>query len=77
MTGHKLENANDDLIMVLAVSEMLEIFGRKLEEEYKNMNDIPDDPEAKKDFIMLLKKAKISTSESMMKYAFEERSQKP
>ena len=47
MTGHKLENANDDLIMVLAVSEMLEIFGRKLEEEYKNMNDIPDDPETK------------------------------
>ena len=33
MTGHKLENANDELIMELAVSEMLEMFGRKLEEE--------------------------------------------
>lgn len=36
--------------MELAVSEMLEMFGRKLEEEYKNMNDIPDNPEAEKRF---------------------------
>lgn len=58
MTGHKLENANDDLIMELAVSEMLEMFGRKLEEEYKNMNDIPDNPEAKKRFYNALEKSK-------------------
>lgn len=76
MTGHKLENANDELIMELAVSEMLEMFGRKLEEEYKNMNDIPDNQEAKKRFYNAIDE-KISTSESMMKYAFEERSQKP
>lgn len=75
MTGHKLENANDELIMELAVSEMLEMFGRKLEEEYKNMNDIPDNPEAEKRFYNAIDE-KISTSESMMKYAFEERSQK-
>ena len=76
MTGHKLENANDELIMELAVSEMLEMFGRKLEEEYKNMNDIPDNPEAEKRFYNAIDE-KISTSESIMKYAFEERSQKP
>lgn len=58
MTGHKLENANDDLIMELAVSEMLEMFGRKLEEEYKNMNDIPDNPEAEKSFYNALEKSK-------------------
>ena len=50
MADRKLMEEYENSVMSLAVSEMLEEFGKELEEEYKNMDDIPDNPEAGEKF---------------------------
>ncbi len=50
MADRKLMEEYENSLMSLAVSEMLEKMGKELEEEYKNMEDIPPDPEAGKKF---------------------------
>lgn len=54
MADRKLMEEYENSIMSLAVSEMLEEFGKELEEEYKNMDDIPDNPEAGEKFYKAL-----------------------
>lgn len=50
MADRKLMEEYENSLMSLAVSEMLEKMGKELEEEYKNMEDIPPDPDAGKRF---------------------------
>lgn len=50
MADRKLMEEYENSLMSLAVSEMLEKMGKELEEEYKNMEDIPPDPDAGKKF---------------------------
>lgn len=54
MADRKLMEEYENSVMSLAVSEMLEKFGKELEEEYKNMDDIPDNPEAGEKFYKAL-----------------------
>lgn len=54
MADRKLMEEYENSVMSLAVSEMLEEFGKELEEEYKNMDDIPDNPEAGEKFYKAL-----------------------
>lgn len=54
MADRKLMEEYESSVMSLAVSEMLEEFGKELEEEYKNMDDIPDNPEAGEKFYKAL-----------------------
>lgn len=54
MADRKLMEEYENSLMSLAVSEMLEKMGKELEEEYKNMEDIPPDPEAGKRFYRAL-----------------------
>lgn len=54
MADRKLMEEYENSVMNLAVSEMLEEFGKELEEEYKNMDDIPDNPEAGEKFYKAL-----------------------
>ena len=56
MADRKLMEEYENSVMSLAVSEMLEEFGKELEEEYKNMDDIPDNPEAGEKFYKALDK---------------------
>ena len=54
MADRKLMEEYENSVTSLAVSEMLEEFGKELEEEYKNMDDIPDNPEAGEKFYKAL-----------------------
>ena len=54
MADRKLMEEYENSVMSLAVSEMLEEFGKELEEEYKNMDDIPDNPETGEKFYKAL-----------------------
>ena len=54
MADRKLMEEYENSLMSLAVSEMLEKMGKELEEEYKNMEDIPPDPDAGKRFYRAL-----------------------
>ena len=54
MADRKLMEEYENSVMSLAVSEILEEFGKELEEEYKNMDDIPDNPEAGEKFYKAL-----------------------
>ena len=56
MADRKLMEEYENSVMSLAVSEMLEKFGKELEEEYKNMEDIPPNPEASEKFYKALDK---------------------
>lgn len=56
MADRKLMEEYENSVMSLAVSEMLEKLGRELEEEYKDMEDIPPNPEASDKFYKALDK---------------------
>lgn len=56
MADRKLMEEYENSVMSLAVSEMLEKLGRELEEEYKDMEDIPPNPEASEKFYKALDK---------------------
>lgn len=56
MADRKLMEEYENSVMSLAVSEMLEKLGRELEEEYKDMEDIPPNPEASENFYKALDK---------------------
>ena len=56
MADRKLMEEYENSVMSLAVSEMLEKLGRELEEEYKDIEDIPPNPEASENFYKALDK---------------------
>lgn len=57
MADRKLINDYENAVMNLAISDMLEQYGRELEEEYKDVEDIPPSPEAAEKFEKELNKA--------------------
>lgn len=57
MADRKLINDYEDAVMNLAVSDMLEQYGRELEEKYKDVEDVPPSPEAAEKFEKELNKA--------------------
>ncbi|MCM1062093.1 MAG: DUF4367 domain-containing protein [Eubacterium sp.] len=57
MADRKLINDYENAVMNLAVSDMLEQFGRELEEKYKDVEDIVPSPEAAEKFEKELNKA--------------------
>lgn len=57
MADRKLINDYEDALMNLAVSDMLEQYGRELEEKYKDVEDVPPSPEAAEKFEKELNKA--------------------
>ena len=57
MADSKLINDYEDALMNLAVSDMLEQYGRELEEKYKDVEDVPPSPEAAEKFEKELNKA--------------------
>lgn len=57
MADRKLINDYEDALINLAVSDMLEQYGRELEEKYKDVEDVPPSPEAAEKFEKELNKA--------------------
>lgn len=57
MADRKLINDYENAVMNLAVSDMLEQFGRELEEKYKDAEDVSPSPEAAEKFEKELNKA--------------------
>ena len=57
MADRKLINDYDNALMNLAVSDMLEQYGKELEEKYKDVEDVPPSPEAAEKFEKELNKA--------------------
>lgn len=57
MADRKLINDYEDALLNLAVSDMLEQYGRELEEKYKDVEDVPPSPEAAEKFEKELNKA--------------------
>lgn len=57
MADRKLINDYEDALMNLAVSDMLEQYGKELEEKYNDVEDVPPSPEAAEKFEKELNKA--------------------
>lgn len=57
MADRKLINDYDSALMNLAVSDMLEQYGKELEEKYNDVEDVPPSPEAAEKFEKELNKA--------------------
>lgn len=57
MADRNLINDYNNALMNLTVSDMLEQYGRDLEEKYKNVEDVPPSPEAAEKFEKALNKA--------------------
>lgn len=57
MADRKLISDYDDAVMNIAVSDMLEEYGRELEEKYKDVEDVPPSPKAAEKFEKELNKA--------------------
>lgn len=57
MADRKLINDYEDALLNLAVSDMLEQYGKELEEKYKYVEDVPPSPEAAEKFEKELNKA--------------------
>ncbi|MBD5141934.1 MAG: DUF4367 domain-containing protein [Ruminococcus sp.] len=57
MADRKLNSDYDDALLNLAVSDMLEDYGRELEKKYKDVEDVPPSPEAAEKFERELNKA--------------------
>lgn len=57
MADRKLIKDYEDAVMNLAVSDMLEQYGKELEEKYKDVEDVSPSPEAAEKFEKALNKA--------------------